>query len=799
VKQGRPPGVPTSLSSPGWRYPKGLCLLCFSVLPAPQNLRTNLGDIRDKRGKSASAKGRRPRSTSKQRRKSRLSRWRSGLHSGFINFCRALGLNLLSALLAANGAEDAKVAVHKSRSTSVLRALVHLIPIGGAVALIVLNCHQLYLGPYLKNISLLQFAAKLHELTMLASLAAVLLTYIRYELTLGVGLPFGALFSGLQITQISYLWSLEFWGSISSTKIPIRRRLCFLVVTLITISLAATVGPASALAMIPRLENWPAGRTHIWLNGSNEDIWPSFINASDIPASCSIVDSLAPINSCPSSRWRTLVDLSQFGNEIVSGQPGSNWVFTTNDTLFLNKQVDIEIRNNNSYSTVDMCGGLANPGPFCLNYMVTMPHATISDALATIEQLWDNAILDDTNRISDSGARSISHSTQALQPFTQVQCLNDIVVGVNDTTPIYFPNIFNVFGLPSLPQNFSFSGFTKPELINIVRNTSEQNLIFVDLVGPGFSNATTGAILLSPSDSELEWFINACYISSGWGISNITGSGNSNFASFVTKGSDFSTPPYEEQVSSSFTWAYSFNDFPLKPIRVTSEWASYLNPLIVGLNTTVMNLLCTVEVCNLETDLALMITNGLALTGGSRGLEGDISWASLGQIDGSKWLRGEDIFVVDPAKSKHWVKLEVNTQVLGLVYATQGLPIKLAIAILAVYIAVAFAHFIYACVSGFSSTSWGSISEVTALAMNSPPSEDLQGTCAGIEKIGIFRIPVRILAARGNAGVAETEAVPQDVPKKEEHLELVFGDVDRKVTARHRITVNKKYGTLKTE
>jgi hypothetical protein len=197
-----------------------------------------------------------------------------------------------------------------------------------------------------------------------------------------------------------------------------------------------------------------------------------------------------------------------------------------------------------------------------------------------------------------------------------------------------------------------------------------------------------------------------------------------------------------------------------------------------------------------------MVTNGLALTGGSRGLEGNISWATIGNsygADGRKWVRGEDIFTVDPVESEHWAKLEVNTQVVGLAYATRGLPIKLAIVILAMYIAVAFVHFIYTCVSGFSSTSWHSISEVTALAVNSPPTEELQGTCAGIEKIGIFRIPVRILAARGNAGVAETEAVPQDVPKKEEHLELVFGDVDRKVTARHRITANKKYGTLKTE
>jgi hypothetical protein len=733
------------------------------------------------------------------------------LQSGFITFCRTFGLNLLPALFAAKIAEHAKIAVHKNRLTSVLRALIHLVPVCVAVTLIALNCHQLYLGPYLNNISLLQFAAKLHELIMQASLAAILLTYIRYELALGVGLPFGALFSGLLITQISYLWSLEFWGSISSTKIPIRRRLSLLVVILIIILLAATVGPASALAMIPRLENWPAGRTHIWLNGSNEDIWPSFINASDIPASCSRVDSLAPINSCPSSRWRALLDYSISGGEFVSGPtPGNASIPNPNNlTAYLSPLGEIEIRNNHSYGTVETCGPFA-AGNMCRNTMVTTQQATISDALVSIEILWYESI---GNRIKDLGGRSISHSIQSLQPFTYVRCLPDYIVAENDTTPIYFPNIFNDFNDPNLPQNFSFSGLTRSELVNPVQHVYEKTLVFVDLVGPEFPNATTGAILLTPlyynpkERQVVEWELDTCYISSGWGISNITGTGDGSRPSSVTKGSDFSAPPYKEQFGidsqRNTTWSYFFQDYPLRPIRVTAEWASYLNPLIVDLNKTAINILCSVDyVCGLELTIGLMITNGLALTGGSRGLEGNVSWATYGDsfgIDGRKWVRGEDIFSVDPVESEHWVKLEMNTQVVGLVYATRGLPIKLAITILAIYITVALVHFIFACVSGFSSTSWHSISEVTALAMNSTPTEDLQGTCAGIETIGIFRIPVRILAASGNTGVAETEAPLQDVPNNEEHLELVFGDIDRKVAARNRIVANKKYGTLRTD
>jgi len=486
--------------------------------------------------------------------------------------------------------------------------------------------------------------------------------------------------------------------------------------------------------------------------------------------------------------------------DFIVGQPGTNWANSSNITILPSQISEIEIRNNYSYGTVDMCGPFVT-GNLYLNTMVTTQQATISDAIVLIELLWFDSI---GNRIKNLGGRSTSHSIQSLQPFTHVACLSGYIVGVNDTTPIYFPNIFNPLDILDLPQNFSFSGLTKSELAKPLQNVTENILVFVDLVGPEFSNATTGAILLTPlywhslEQQVVEWEMDTCYISSGWGISNVTGSSDVSSPSYITKGSDFSAPPYQEQGSS-----YVFQDYPLTPTRVTAEWANYLNPLVVELNTTVINILCSADhVCQLDLTLALMITNGLALTGGSRGLERNISWATIGDTygaDGRKWFRGEDIFTVDPVGSEHWAKLEVNTQVVGLVYATRGLPIKLAIVILAMYIVVASVHFIYTCVSGFSSTSWHSISEVTALAVNSPPTEDLQGTCAGIEKIGIFRIPVRILAARGNSDVTETEAVLQDVPKKEEHLELVFGDVDRKVAARYRIIANEKYGTLKTE
>lgn len=38
--------------------------------------------------------------------------------------------------------------------------------------------------------------------------------------------------------------------------------------------LAAVAGLSSATLLIPRLSNWPAGSTHIWVNATSHDLWP---------------------------------------------------------------------------------------------------------------------------------------------------------------------------------------------------------------------------------------------------------------------------------------------------------------------------------------------------------------------------------------------------------------------------------------------------------------------------------------------------------------------------------------------
>ena len=207
--------------------------------------------------------------------------WKSFQCSSEVLF-RALGLNLilvglrsLRRLAVGRGFDEpTKIAIRKSRKTALLRALIHIVPLGVALWEISFNWNTYYVGSNVQSQALYQFGAKLHEMTAQASIAAVMFSYVRYELSLGQGLPFGALFSGLQVSQASYLWSTEFWGSIYSTSISFKRKMGMAVIIIIAIFLAATVGPSSAILLIPRLEYWPAGSTDIWINATAAELWP---------------------------------------------------------------------------------------------------------------------------------------------------------------------------------------------------------------------------------------------------------------------------------------------------------------------------------------------------------------------------------------------------------------------------------------------------------------------------------------------------------------------------------------------
>lgn len=212
-----------------------------------------------------------------------LKRFRTGLKDSVQTTSRALGLHVFVSFLrflryhmvGKGYTEQTKVAVRRSRTTALLRALIHVFHIGFAIWEIELNWNKYFVGYNIYNQVYYQIGAKIHEIAIVASLSAAIFTYVRYELMIGDGISVGALFSGLQMAQASYLWSMEFWCSICSKSVSWRRKCWLSLIIAVSLLLSAVAGPSSAILLIPKLDYWPAGSTRMWLNISSDELWPA--------------------------------------------------------------------------------------------------------------------------------------------------------------------------------------------------------------------------------------------------------------------------------------------------------------------------------------------------------------------------------------------------------------------------------------------------------------------------------------------------------------------------------------------
>jgi hypothetical protein len=147
--------------------------------------------------------------------------------------------------------EQRKVALHQSHLVAAGHALLHLVPLCGAITLLVLNLSHYFVGPFFAFSTTLQFVAKLHELLMQASMAEIVLCIIRMQ-ALEEYVPLGALSAATQAMHISYIWSIDFLAAVTSKSFSGPRRYLFIVLVPLLIVLTALVGPSSATLMIPR-------------------------------------------------------------------------------------------------------------------------------------------------------------------------------------------------------------------------------------------------------------------------------------------------------------------------------------------------------------------------------------------------------------------------------------------------------------------------------------------------------------------------------------------------------------------
>jgi hypothetical protein len=218
-----------------------------------------------------------------------------------------------------------KIAIQQSRPLAVLRAFIHLPALLGSITLVLLNCVTCFFAPATSNapISVLQFAAKVHELLMQMSIAALALSYMRDQVGRHGHMPFSAFIPTLQTSSMNSLWSTEFRSALKS--LGGRQRTMYVLLIAFCVFLAAAVGPSSAIAMIPRVVDFPSAEgVQIIPRKAYGEVFPTSLSAASLDPVCEnntwVND---PRSNCLSSDWQLVAtnvrQLSEVGNNTLSG------------------------------------------------------------------------------------------------------------------------------------------------------------------------------------------------------------------------------------------------------------------------------------------------------------------------------------------------------------------------------------------------------------------------------------------------------------------------------------------------
>ncbi|KAK3166653.1 hypothetical protein OEA41_009778 [Lepraria neglecta] len=662
-----------------------------------------------------------------------------------------------------------KIAIKKDFWTACLVSSIHIVPIAAALVLVVLNWKGYYIGGELagavgqddaKFIGL-QFAAKLHELTISASLTAVIFSYIRHELVTASGLPFGAIVAGLQFHDISYLWSMEFWGAIRASWRRKRDKTALILLIITCAGLSVSAGPSSATLMRPRLDYWPAGGTDFWIALPQDGLYSTNASASQVPTSC--MNDTGDL-SCPSGGWQALAqDYMSFYQAIRRFGYLPDIVQVPGDRAIR------ALRGFHRSPNFQFSGSTTQ---------ATIGTSSVADALVETGRLWAFAVYNLRAKFHERfwSRLDVTYSVRAQQPIVHARCAaynastytlgikaSESTMAVYDLSDQDHLNSQGDFG--ALVYNYTDNEPVR-SLVQNVFNITIPQVAWATV--PQSNGSALGATLVLPLLQNGSMLIQ-CTIAARMAPSTLQGTRNT---PLIVTGADHSS-------------IYDNNN-TLPRISINPAWAAFLNPTIPSDNSTAFQYMMkaaglwdngtTINPADveyvIESLLSLTVVNGLARRDFGTGFSGTL----LGNTDGldlvtdhdlnneasyglgcDDWCKqflpsggyamgyGGNAFNISNSEKALSTKFTMQATAQGLAYSARGSAAKFAIFALLLYAVIAASHFMYTVWNKESSSSWDSISELVALAMRSDQSESFVNTGAGIDSSAIFKKLARVI------------------------------------------------------
>ncbi|KAL8856826.1 MAG: hypothetical protein Q9178_006543 [Gyalolechia marmorata] len=668
--------------------------------------------------------------------------------------------------------EKKKIVINQSLKLALARCSVHIIPVLVSTTILIVNTKQVFIGidfdsnikSVTVNLALLQTAAKLQELLIVASLATVAFQLLRHELMHGDGLPLGLLAAGIDFTRLSYFWSPEMLGTFrSAINRPSKLRRLALILFLVTAgTLAALVGPSCAVLLIPQPQNWPAGGTVIYLNGTQDHVWPANLSAEQIPMRDLCTSADATENGvCPSGGYYSLwahyarVNTQTYHNVV----PHYARKLSGNDYYWsLESSPPVPVR------TISL-GILGTKDALFIQTKYSV--AIIMDQL--MQEWWN--ILRSKRAIKDDNVENRAAAAHILSPMTNVQCSDAQNLSRSDET-VLFPD-------PSSP------GSSKPQTPSQPNN--EPTL-------PPYSNHLGHQII------DLALLSDA--------LCKLDGS-QPRFTPMLThSGRDIiqKTSPSKQHTPSAGQALLNGLPNTKNAIAVGEDWLGTLTPAVgkgrPGYQewqpTTIEGILSSahlidglfadndhfpIDLWNNERSKLLMSIVGSVFTDGLARVGIEDAFDQTGPPTGWRpagFTKTED-FDDAVLRGRKAVQLPAtgNTTELPVKFSISGLSYRLtvvqflAMAVLVLHILIALAHVGWILMKRESSGCWDSVIELLVLAQNSRPAPTaLMNTAAGIKFSMTFSKQVAIRS------------------RTDDHLELVYEEEnvvkDREMVVFHK-------------
>jgi hypothetical protein len=685
--------------------------------------------------------------------------------------------------------EPRKVAIRSGLLANLPTLLPHLIAIAATFGVVSLSYRgaywmdlappQRFIAPLLTQsgaLNALQFAAKLHELLILASLTTIVMYAMRTHLLGQAGLPFGLIASGFQIFSGEWLRRKSFWaawkarqpsGSIF-TRYPF---VPFLTLFIISSLLATLAGPSSAIAIVPTLNWFPLQRPF------NTTVLPFFV--------------FNQTTACPSGGFRELYAWSQ-NLLFLEPQKGTNVSFQD---------------DRGETRRVVSCQSCAGPGTGKASAISL--NSFLTGALTTF---WTYAGDSFGGKALEAAQPKIAPSpdAQIFAPRVHVVCNS---FGFNrsntsDLTSMTFPML----------SNDSPSVMHVPEWTwNYARPMNSSNFTWVPL--PETSGGPSiGAVFTIPVTQRQDYRGSPWYQASELVACSV-------FAQWAPVDTWYE-PTTNDQVvySVSDSNAESCLNSPLSPlttreaINITLDmgYANAINTpidFVTGPESVFYGLIQNFIVASIDLPGALMFQSPFTTTSNgtfasnqterSRSMMlatvlATVTTDGLARIAGNGvWPYSTPMFVQEGSPSnltgifpqtdevggfteplnttaaslKDWLRLDIEVQRYGYGYQWRGSKtVQFGISVLLVHVAMAVGHVLYVLWTiivqqqGVAS-SWVQITELIALAVNSKSTSRMQNTSAGIET---WRTWQEIVAVR------ETYVG---------HLEMVFGEEAKEINS----------------